>query len=77
MADFFYAATDLWGRPPNFLLVDFYDAGSGSVFEVAAELNGVTYDLECCGLIESAAQAPRRPGVLLAAMVAGVAALLC
>ncbi|KAJ9660272.1 hypothetical protein H2201_007018 [Coniosporium apollinis] len=68
--------TDLWGRPPNFLLVDFYDAGSGSVFEVAAELNGVTYDLECCGLTESAAQALRRPDVLLATLVAGIVALL-
>ncbi|KAI4167936.1 MAG: hypothetical protein LQ343_006806 [Gyalolechia ehrenbergii] len=26
-----------WGRPPNFLLVDYYNVGAGSVFEVAAE----------------------------------------
>ncbi|KAF5388503.1 hypothetical protein D9757_004603 [Collybiopsis confluens] len=31
------------GRPPNFLLVDFYEFGNGSVFEVAAAANGVTY----------------------------------
>jgi hypothetical protein len=31
------------GRPPNFLLVDFYEYGNGSVFEVAAAANGVTY----------------------------------
>jgi hypothetical protein len=31
------------GRPPNFLLVDFYEFGGGSVFEVAATINGVTY----------------------------------
>ncbi|KAF4573138.1 Phosphoinositide phospholipase C domain-containing protein [Pleurotus pulmonarius] len=31
------------GRPPNFLLVDFYEFGAGSVFQVAADINGVTY----------------------------------
>ncbi|RDB28760.1 PI-PLC X domain-containing protein 1 [Hypsizygus marmoreus] len=30
-------------RAPNFLLVDFYEYGGGSVFEVAASINGVTY----------------------------------
>lgn len=39
----------MWGRPPNFLLVDFYDAGKGSVFEVAAKANNVTYTGKCCG----------------------------
>lgn len=34
----------LHGRAPTFLLVDFYDYGSGSVFEVAAKLNGVTFE---------------------------------
>ncbi|KAH7084954.1 PLC-like phosphodiesterase [Paraphoma chrysanthemicola] len=40
-----------WGRPPNFLLVDFYNQGPtpGSVFEVAARANGVTYNRACCG----------------------------
>ncbi|EAU92752.2 hypothetical protein CC1G_01797 [Coprinopsis cinerea okayama7 len=32
------------GRPPNFLLVDFYEYGGGSVFEVAAQINGVPYN---------------------------------
>ncbi|KAL5519266.1 hypothetical protein ACEPAH_949 [Sanghuangporus vaninii] len=32
-----------YGRSPNFMLVDFYEYGGGSVFEVAATLNGVTY----------------------------------
>jgi hypothetical protein len=42
---------DKWERPPNFLLVDFYNQGptSGSVFEVAARANGVTYNRPCCG----------------------------
>jgi len=32
------------GRPPNFMLVDFYEFGGGSVFEVAANINGVPYN---------------------------------
>jgi len=32
-----------YSRPPNFLLVDFYEYGGGSVFQEAANLNGVTY----------------------------------
>jgi len=31
------------GRVPNFLLVDFYEYGGGSVFQVAASANGVEY----------------------------------
>lgn len=40
-----------WDRPPNFLLVDYYNDGNfaGSVFEVAAEMNNVTYNGDCCG----------------------------
>lgn len=41
-----------WGRPPNFILVDFYNIGSfnGSVFEVAAMANNVQYNRDsCCG----------------------------
>ncbi|KAF7339277.1 PLC-like phosphodiesterase [Mycena sanguinolenta] len=33
-----------YGRAPNYLLVDFYEYGGGSVFQVAASINGVTYD---------------------------------
>ncbi|CAL1694011.1 unnamed protein product [Somion occarium] len=32
------------GRNPNFLLVDFYEFGGGSVFQVAATANGVDYN---------------------------------
>lgn len=32
-----------WGKYPNFMLVDFYDYGGGSVFQVAAQLNGISY----------------------------------
>ena len=47
----------LWNRPPNFLLVDFYNRGNfpGSVFEVAARHNNVTYNRPCCGVVPSAA----------------------
>lgn len=31
------------------MLVDFYDAGKGSAFEVAAKVNNVTYNGKCCG----------------------------
>ncbi len=44
--------TSMWGRPPNFLLVDYYNVGNfnGSVFQVAADANGVGYDRDsCCG----------------------------
>ncbi|KAJ5087974.1 PLC-like phosphodiesterase [Penicillium angulare] len=45
-----------WDRPPNFLLVDYYDKGNfpGSVFQVAAEMNNVTYDGDCCGVSSDA-----------------------
>ncbi|GAP92851.1 putative tat pathway signal sequence [Rosellinia necatrix] len=41
-----------WGRPPNFLNVDYYNYGGypGSVFEVAARMNNVTYNRPCCGV---------------------------
>lgn len=41
-----------WGRPPNFLNVDYYNYGGypGSVFEVAARMNNVTYNRKCCGI---------------------------
>ncbi|KAF2275121.1 PLC-like phosphodiesterase [Westerdykella ornata] len=50
--------TARYARPPNFLLVDFYNEGpfNGSVFAVAAEANNVTYDRKCCGTASDAAQ---------------------
>ncbi|KIW30480.1 uncharacterized protein PV07_06222 [Cladophialophora immunda] len=44
--------TTMWNRPPNFLLVDYYNIGNfnGSVFQVAADANGVSYNRDsCCG----------------------------
>lgn len=48
----------MWNRAPNFLLVDYYNRGSpsaGSVFQVAARANNVTYTQDCCGNVESSA----------------------
>lgn len=43
------------GRPPTWLLVDYYNTDNGSVFEVAARLNNVTWDGKCCGVETSGA----------------------
>lgn len=68
-----------WPTSPNFLLVDYYNQGSspGSVFEVAAQHNNVTYDRACCGLVKSAACSLRLSSSLLVTMVGlGALALL-
>jgi hypothetical protein len=49
-----------WDRAPNFLNVDYYNVGNGSVFEVAAKWNNVTYNSTCCGLVVSGADAQLR-----------------
>jgi hypothetical protein len=44
--------TTMWNRPPNFLLVDYYNIGNynGSVFQAAANANRVPYNRNrCCG----------------------------
>ncbi|KIK94109.1 hypothetical protein PAXRUDRAFT_143574 [Paxillus rubicundulus Ve08.2h10] len=43
LGDQFDLCVTQYGRNPNFMLVDFYEYGGGSVFEVAATANGVTY----------------------------------
>ncbi|OAP62378.1 hypothetical protein AYL99_04581 [Fonsecaea erecta] len=74
--------TAMWNRPPNFLLVDYYNIGNfnGSVFQVAADANGVSYDRSsCCGTAGT-----ENAGVVLAVvdvrhylwLVAGLASLL-
>jgi hypothetical protein len=65
----------MWNRPPNFLLVDYYNYGNfnGSVFEVAAKMNNVSYSGDCCGST-STASSLMPAGSLLSALlvVAGV-----
>lgn len=51
------------------LLVDYYNYGNfnGSVFEVAAEMNNVTYNGKCCG---------KTSGALREVSVAGMSTVL-
>ncbi|KAJ5684705.1 uncharacterized protein N7477_001050 [Penicillium maclennaniae] len=69
-----------WNRPPNFLLVDYYNYGdpkNGSVFEVAAEMNNVTYNWKCCGSKSAAVHGVSISSLsTLLALVAGIQFLL-
>lgn len=71
---------ETWNYPPKFLNVDYYNVGNGSVFEVAAKYNNVTYSRACCGLPVSAApglnEIVGRSAMLLAPCVIGVSWLL-
>lgn len=70
--------TATWNRPPNFLLVDFYNRGSfpGSVFQVAADANGVTYDRDsCCGSTQRVLSAAPGLKLNLSVLVAVVGAI--
>jgi len=76
-------SADWDGRPPNFILVDFYNIGSfnGSVFQVAADANGLTYNKDsCCGTNQrkygNAAPAIRLSGVAVAGVAVVMAYLL-
>ncbi|RDW91429.1 Tat pathway signal sequence [Coleophoma crateriformis] len=75
--------TATWGKPPKWLNVDYYNYGvgpngNGSVFEVAATYNNVTYDRACCGA-SSTSGANRildvvgRSALLVAAAIVGAA----
>jgi hypothetical protein len=66
--------TDDWNRAPNFLLVDYYNIGNGSVFEVAAQHNNVTYIRKCCGF-DTSNDAGRLVGGGAASKIALVVAL--
>lgn len=63
-----------WNRAPNWLLVDYYNVGNGSVFEVAARWNNVTYEGPCCGFERSAGR--RLTASMAAVAVAAVAGVL-
>ena len=68
------ACVDSWGRPPLVLNVDYYHHGSppGSVFHVAAALNGVTYNGTCCGLTAGSTSRGVRAQASMLLMVLGV-----
>ena len=66
-----------WDKPPNFLNVDYYNYGGfpGSVFEVAAEMNNVTYKRgTCCG--KSTSDASSRTGYASSLVLMGSSWLL-
>ena len=67
-----------WSRPPNFLLVDYYNHGnySGSVFEVAAQYNNVTYNRSCCGRDNASAGYTILPCVPLMMLLGMVAVMM-
>ena len=65
-----------WGRAPNFLLVDYYNNGSGSVFEVAARYNKVTYNRPCCGTNQAISEASSMVRSL-AALIMGIGSVIC
>jgi hypothetical protein len=69
-----------WDYPPKFLNVDYYNVGNGSVFEVAAKYNNVTYNRQCCGLAVSGSlgfnEIVGRSAILLALCVVGASLLL-
>lgn len=66
-----------WGRAPNFLNVDYYNYGGwpGSVFEVAARMNNVTWEGGCCGGARNGG-GRRQAGTFMVAGMAMVAGLL-
>ncbi|KAJ4133602.1 hypothetical protein NW768_005190 [Fusarium equiseti] len=67
-----------WGRAPNILNVDYYNYGGfpGSVFEVAAQMNNVTYDRKCCGLVPSLAPRTYQAASMTALFAALMSAFL-
>jgi hypothetical protein len=70
--DHLLTRTDTWDRPPNFLLVDYYNYGNfnGSVFKVAANMNNVSYTRQCCGKESAASLSASVAGVSTVALVA-------
>ncbi|KAF4624332.1 hypothetical protein G7Y89_g13840 [Cudoniella acicularis] len=71
---------DTWNYPPKFLNVDYYNVGDGSVFEVAAKYNNVTYNRPCCGVVTSGGertlQTAGRGAMIAALVVVGISWLL-
>jgi hypothetical protein len=65
---------DIWGFPPRFLNVDYYNLGNGSVFEVAAKLSSVTYNRTCCASAISGSERMTTPSH--SAIFVGIAAVL-
>ena len=73
-----HGCVEEWGHPPNFLNVDYYNYGGfpGSVFEVAAMFNNVTYERPCCGLDMTIDSSAPRSGISAVLGVVAIAAAL-
>lgn len=75
--------TEEWGRPPNYLLIDYYNRGNfnGSTLATAAKANGVPYyGSECCGdgdTLSERSRGTRREAVCAAAVGVALASVLC
>ncbi|KAF2261584.1 PLC-like phosphodiesterase [Lojkania enalia] len=72
--------TKIWGRPPNWLLVDYYNFGNfnGSVFQVAATANNVSYGKSsCCGMEVVSAAKALKPTSTERLFVTAISILLC
>ncbi|EPE37054.1 PLC-like phosphodiesterase [Glarea lozoyensis ATCC 20868] len=65
-----------YGYQPKFLNVDYYNVGKGSVFEVAARHNNVTYDRACCGLASTSAGMKTTTSSLFLAVAGAVGLVL-
>lgn len=65
-----------WGKPPTVLNVDYYNVGNGSVFEVAAKWNNVTYNATCCGMMDNAGRRIGGEMMWIAVMAVVVSVLL-
>ena len=65
------------GRPPNFLLVDYYNRGNfnGSTLAVAAKANNVSYDVNSCCDSSSVDSSGTRP-VAVRIVVVSFAAII-
>lgn len=73
--------TTMWNRPPSYLLVDYYNVGNfnGSVFQVAATANNVTYlRSSCCGKDKatSAGVSSGSMSTMAVTLIAGMTAFL-
>lgn len=55
-------------------MVDYYNIGNfnGSVFEVAAEMNNVTYNGQCCGTTSAASNLAGLNMMTMLLVIAGV-----
>lgn len=72
--------TAMWNRPPNFLLVDYYNYGNfnGSTLAAGARANNVSYDVaSCCGTAGSSSGTSLRESTGSFSTLVGVVFVIC